>query len=401
MRQGAEVFSPPGVLAASVDLEAAYATWRAQAEWHVSKLTGDDSATGADAAHKIKTWAELRRRMGPSGIQGASTIYVYDDIDDITIDWACSGSIVVIAVTSLVRAGTLTAAPQARAGNLPNEITDATVADWTADIGVDRLLVFTDGPVAAVGGACWVAKNLGANRARVSTHLGPWWTEAQPVNGNAYEIRKLVSVGTHRICPIAGNWEFRRFNFASGWGGGAIGGKFGATWVQLTECRQHTAGYYAADVGFYNCATNPAGYGLFGEVCFLIQDGGIVFGATSRVGVGSLVQSDMGALFQACGITVESQFSAVDVLFFDAPGSAIDVRHGGHARLYAVGGSGAAAYGLLLREAGGAEGRAACAITGVTNDVKVGTLAAQTWAAVAGAGYYVADTGSACAISPG
>lgn len=115
------------------------------------------------------------------------------------------GTILFRGVQTVSRAGTLTAATQTTTSAQASAADGATV--WTADIG--KLLVMTGG--AQVGETCWIAADLGAGTARVSS----WATAAGTAVGVApalstYNIVDLTTwacectiMAPHESCAIS------------------------------------------------------------------------------------------------------------------------------------------------------------------------------------------------------
>lgn len=385
-------------------------SWSAQPLWYIDPVAGDDQARG-DAAAPLRSWAELRERQ-VRGVQRSCTIHLLRDLpesDPLVFDWQIEplGLVVVQGASTLVRSSTITArVVRAAATNTPNAITDFPLAapGWTPDIvGVNgRFVQFTDGPAAGLSG--WAVLDLGANQVRCSSWLDDAWTEAQPLAGNAYQVRRLLHVGRYWLAPLSGMVQVRTCRMgpsaAPAYPSGidtASGG-----FVQFYTCELPELLCVGGHIGLLNCAVPE--FGPFAEGTTIVADGGCILSSlgTPRIAQGAELQLDFGTVFQGTGIEVRhgATFNALDAGLFDSAGSAMRIYRNGFARLTAAFGSGAAGYGVLAEPIAQVQLGAGNFVTGALGDVKVGAVAVATWAAVAAAAFRVVDAASSTATSP-
>ncbi len=178
--------------------------WAYQTQWYVDPNSGHDENNGATTLTALKTIAELTRRLQVT-LQG--TNYTVDLLGNIPstdrLNWTPilvgpaagtvfnqRGTISFRGQQTVSRSGTLSTAAQTST-SAQASVTDPGVADWTADIG--RLLVVTSG--AQSGETAWVAANLGANVARVSswTNVAGTAVGTVPANNSTYNIVTLTT----------------------------------------------------------------------------------------------------------------------------------------------------------------------------------------------------------------
>lgn len=165
--------------------------WLLRSTWYVDPAgASDDENDGATAGTALKTMRELRRRFGPYPMfnpplagDGASYLIVVHllssmaDDDYLDLDWNLPRDVTmwIRGTSTTVRSslGGLTAVTPIDSGNpqpgggTPLSVTDATVVSWAADVG-KRFRILETSPGANDGGFCWVAKDIGANSARMS-----------------------------------------------------------------------------------------------------------------------------------------------------------------------------------------------------------------------------------------
>lgn len=179
--------------------------WLDQTTWFIDPAAGSDEATGLVDA-PVKTWAEIRRRVGDIwevthnvdvtwlGPNDATDLFVLDAL------MVGSGSLKVHGVKVTSYAGTVTSyVPHPPGGNVANIL--------NGGIGfvpvANSLIEFIDGD--AAGAACWVAKDLTGGLARTSSVMicGPDWSPdahlATPAPGNHFRVVGLVSLWTSSI----------------------------------------------------------------------------------------------------------------------------------------------------------------------------------------------------------
>ena len=163
--------------------------WAYQLGWFIDPAAGNDENVGSTSGTALRTVAELTRRLSIV-LQG--TNYTFDLLGNIPstdrMNWTPifvgpatgtvfnqRGTLVFRGQQTVFRTGTLTAAAQTTTSTQASATDGATV--WTTDVG--KLLVMTGG--AQVGDSCWIAANLGAGAARVSS----WVTSAGAVEAAA------------------------------------------------------------------------------------------------------------------------------------------------------------------------------------------------------------------------
>lgn len=178
--------------------------WAYQTQWYVDPSAGNDENNGATTLTALKTIAELTRRLQVV-LQG--TNYTIDLLGNIPstdrLNWTPifvspatgtvfnqRGTINFRGQMTVSRSGTLSTATQTST-SAQASATDPGVADWTTDIG--RMIVVTSG--AQSGETAWVAANLGANVARVSswTNVAASAVGTVPANNSTYNIVTLTT----------------------------------------------------------------------------------------------------------------------------------------------------------------------------------------------------------------
>lgn len=183
--------------------------WLDQPEWHINAVTGNDENSGATTLTAIKTWAELRRRLGQGPITHTTLVFIDADLpadDPMIIDFELDVSfpdfLGIIGQQTLLHAGTFTAvASYNPAGNTAGSVTDAALpVSWTASGLLGKLILLTDRAVTdpAVGfPSGFVAKDLGAKTMRFSP-FGDGGaipiTQLDPILNEAYSVVELTKV---------------------------------------------------------------------------------------------------------------------------------------------------------------------------------------------------------------
>jgi hypothetical protein len=204
-------------LAGSADL-----TWLTQPQWFINAVSGSDEASGADVSNPIKTWAELRRRIGRNNIQVACGIVLQTDLpagDPMIVDFGCDAQLEIFGGGTLVRTSTITTfTARNPSTNAPATLDDG-VFDWTTPgyTGPGYNLIIQSGP--AAGSVAWIALDQGGGTARVSTFVDVAGSEKTPLNGNAYSVFRLTQVGAAYLDPplaIGGPISFVNLLFPSG-----------------------------------------------------------------------------------------------------------------------------------------------------------------------------------------
>lgn len=314
--------------------------WAYQLGWFIDPSAGNDENVGSTSGTALKTVAELTRRLSIV-LQG--TNYTFDLLGNIPstdrLNWtpifvgpapavtvfSQRGTLLFRGVQTVSRSGTLSAAAQT------NTTTQASAADgatvWTADIG--KLLVMTGG--AQVGETCWIAADLGAGTARVSS----WATAAGTAVGvvpalSTYNVVNLTtwacesmflapsdsclfSMQDIQVDPPAGTafWlnvggsSFRptrvRFNTVT-----AISGPFSSSNANLIRACSFTSGGTAAAPISMQFSGSSAGTTLLAAGCLILN-----FNIEVLYGVQFRCQGDV--LFQGTRVNVSAASSAIGI----------------------------------------------------------------------------------------
>jgi hypothetical protein len=191
-------------------------------DWFIDASTGNDANTGTTAATALRTHAELEKRINAGGklltppITTVNILTDLPDTDPINLDGVVLGKDAYLlykgGVASTDRTGTFTdVVAMNPASNQPFEVKDTAMSGaWQNDLG--RRIRITAG--ARHNTIMWVAKDLGANRARVSTPSivkalvgapfddDPFALERQaPEPGDSYAVETLrkVSLGVVHV----------------------------------------------------------------------------------------------------------------------------------------------------------------------------------------------------------
>jgi hypothetical protein len=141
--------------------EAQTVAWLNQPDWWVDPILGNDNNDGS-AANPLATLNEYTRRIGSGVVPVLQTVNIVGDIDYSAEAVVFRGSydiaVFIVGERTVERSGTITGVQTWDAAtDQDGQITDAGVANWTAD--ENRLIVLTSGPNA--GAAGWVASDLG------------------------------------------------------------------------------------------------------------------------------------------------------------------------------------------------------------------------------------------------
>jgi hypothetical protein len=197
-------------------------------DWFIDASTGNDADTGITAATALRTHAELEKRINaggklltpPVGLSGLriTTVNILTDLPDtdpINLDGVVLGKDAYLlykgGVASTDRTETFTdVVAMNPASNQPFEVKDTAMSGaWQDDLG--RRIRITTG--ARNNTIMWVAKDLGANQARVSTPSivkalvgapfdDPFALDRQaPEPGDSYAVETLrkVSLGVVHV----------------------------------------------------------------------------------------------------------------------------------------------------------------------------------------------------------
>lgn len=404
------------ILADTEGLPIINTAWALQVTWFIDPVSGNDTNTGIDDTHALKTWTELRRRMltvgGPS-IDG-TTITIMSSLpsNDPMVTFDCKDSSVgvhVEGITSIVRSGSITSAFVSRndATNQPNVLTDSAVSSWVSDIGVNsgRILKMTSG--AAQNYYAFVVKNLGSHQARLSTFfIVDDFSEAFPANGDTYSILSLPFIPNYCIENTVGFFYFKFLDmgdasstqYAIGPGAATFGTQF--TYCAIFYVVNENSNIFVVNCAIKNCPNLYTGTvqiyaGTIGDIQSL--GGGEIETAGEMI-------LDNGTLFQGVNINIINfgYLRIYDAMFFDCPSNGtIVVGQGGFARLDKVAGSGSAGWGLNVTNTGMVWGNLAnLTVTGASGDVFFcGNVI--TWASIVASNGVVSSKGLGFVIQNG
>ena len=160
--------------------------WFSQPDWYIDPINGNDENLGNSPATALRTAAELSRRWPGqplltgrlSNLVVANLVVVsvnilnnlpITDPVDINVRMPANSLLALLGQATVERSGDFDAVVvKNRPTNQPWVVTDF-AANWALDVG--KLVVITSGPNA--GQSAWVAKDLGANQARMSNFVNP------------------------------------------------------------------------------------------------------------------------------------------------------------------------------------------------------------------------------------
>jgi len=185
-----------------------------QSSWFIDPVGGNDVNSGATAGTAIRTHAELMARLRGQVINITVTINVLGDVSAsdpflVRLTIGDSGFVRYVgAPQATLATGTFTAVTnQSPPANQPAEVTDNALAgDWGALGLVEQRVRVVSGTV--VGAIAWVAKDLTAKAARMSSWsqpnsaANPFPAQFGNVNvavGDGYVVERLPSVDVLRI----------------------------------------------------------------------------------------------------------------------------------------------------------------------------------------------------------
>jgi hypothetical protein len=181
-----------------------------QSSWYIS-TSGSDSNDGATASTALRTHAELMRRVNGGLTNVSVTVNILDDAlasEECHVVWniGVDGSVRYVGtVLSVLESGTLTGVTNINKGlNIPFDITDTNLSDTWANLGLINQRIRISGG-AREGAIAWLAKDLGAKKARASewkvSEL-PIASQYSTVNaqvGDPYVVESLPSIQRLRI----------------------------------------------------------------------------------------------------------------------------------------------------------------------------------------------------------
>lgn len=204
--------------------------------WYLDQVVGNDGNSGLDAAHPLRTGAELLRRLGPFAIWPQSvtvTIGTGGLLDSLVLRGMMVNAnthVDVIGTATVLANGTLaTYAAHSHVTRTATRITSAEIADWTPYQG--RRILFTSG--VGTGGAGTLTKanpgGVGVATTELSRPCGIDTTSTTnlakhvvPVVGNTFEIQTLptvpsISLSIEGACARVGTaqWPARRWSIQS------------------------------------------------------------------------------------------------------------------------------------------------------------------------------------------
>jgi len=140
-------------------------------DWYLDELGGDDGNTGDDPASALASNDELMRRLRFQRLDQHVIVHVLSSLSKLFVyglSIGINGSISYTAEPTVVYTGTFTGyTPKNAATNQAHQVEDIALGDWGPYVGA-RIKI-TSG--AGAGGVAWIAKNLGAGQARVSTFV--------------------------------------------------------------------------------------------------------------------------------------------------------------------------------------------------------------------------------------
>ncbi len=354
-------------------------TWTVQATWYVDPTNAgaNDEHEGSAGASPLKTWNELRRRIGKHLIQQDTTIHIVSDMpatDRFTMDLGSVNTATVTIVGTRVvlladqvmdnYANRNTAAVPATA----NQLTCNAIASWVpytpaTDGGI--LVVPTTGP--AVGTAAYVAEDLGANVAQMSSFYdAAGMLEVQPVANNHFNIERCPRILSYQVNPSGGTWYFQNlyFNqFGADRAGGTTWSTSGIEWsnptllgIQWQNCSFEFLSPTMSGAQFWNCLWIDLGHVVYN--CTIQWAAGMWYGAdylgstpTYSTFYGSVVIGSSGMLFKEvqCVCYQNSWFDAYDVGVFQSIGDSVVVAYSSSMYIVNLWGGTAAGYGMKVK----------------------------------------------------
>jgi len=193
-----------------------------QTEWHINALTGSNRNSGLTAATAIRTWAELRRRLGHGPITHQTVVNIDSDLtENIIIDFelevGLAAGLIVQGQRTVLRSGTLTnVTPYDAPTNVVGSLGDAALpGSWTAEGLVGKLMVLTGRPVSdpLIGPPTgFIAKDLGVVLGVQTARFSPTLdivtfagnTPTDPLVGDAYSVVDLTKIHGFVRCQTTG-----------------------------------------------------------------------------------------------------------------------------------------------------------------------------------------------------
>ena len=197
----------------------------------IDPVNGNDTNTGLQATPNapatalinpgpLKTWNELRRRIGSNKLGNATlaqTITLLNDLaatDPMQLDFGCTGTTTIIGTPTVNKATSTIGAYTARvpSTNTPNQLTDGATV-WGPFIASGLMFAITGGT--GNGTFAYPVLDQGAGVARASSFLTPVGAETQPLAGSTYQVQRMTSAGSNNanITPTSGSWIFQFIQF--------------------------------------------------------------------------------------------------------------------------------------------------------------------------------------------
>lgn len=390
---------------------AQFDTWRSQSAWYIDPTNGDDANSGLTALAAIQTWAELRRRMN-GGPQLDSFIYLLGNLpagDPMIFDWELYLRTTVVEVSGFLgvavsHTGSYTGVPVARdpLTNTFNKVIDAGVADWTPYmVGTRNLIVPTSG--AAANCPAWLFKTAGAD-VLASTYANfDIGVDVQPAQNDTYEIWNLPLVVNYVIQPRGSGQLYFRYL--------AIGDDTTSSFYSISPSPSVLTEFYYCQM---TDASPPAlynGWLLQAPVPIGVSVDLVAGGCSDVYTWNDLSETEEGGQlilsygFVSMGLRIQSinggYVRVYEAAFIDSAGSALSVASGACLRVEQAWGSGNTAYGVYIGGAGklALNSGDLSNVTGTSGDVSLNGVV-KTWANIAAANDYIADTTSSAVITP-
>lgn len=301
--------------------------WQQVPNWWVAATTGDNRNKGDDVTRPLKTWAELRRRVGARNglLLQPTTITVPEGLpvgDPMLVDFGVDTNSVTLTdglqiVGPLTDVGgssgtVATARPRNKTATpaIYNGIT-ATAYNWTPHIAVDRIVCGTGG---AINGAfAWVANDDGGGAGTLSSFNISPFTEPTITNGDTFKIQQLVTVDSGIIRPSKGPCLISGFVFTNP----TPVIQLNRPAIRLRNCSMlgpmtYSSGYFPS---LLNCrfqvsnassfwAFIGSNFSIFAGLCYNTSGVNATQGAFSFTGAGNSSIGG-GALFWNSSITVD------------------------------------------------------------------------------------------------
>lgn len=280
---------------------------------------GSDSANGlqqlpqspAQAVQNpgpLKTWGELRRRIGSGKLTGNPVITVLGDLpstDPMLVDFGTTGTCTIVGTATVTKATGNSSAFTGRvpATNTPNQFSDGATV-WTTFIGIGQIVAILSGP--AAGGFAYGVKDQGAGVLRTGSFFALANSlELTPAGVQSYQIQQFsrtttAAAGITQLQPTAGTsflFENLRINRPR------FGGDVPMTFANCAFTGSNALNLVPSSLTFLNCDLSVpmtltlcsttivggviAGGGqtlsLIGGVCTII--GGLLLQDTSQIAV--------------------------------------------------------------------------------------------------------------------